>query len=102
MIRRSRLPVAFCSHRCSGVRYVCRVAGSGHSMEETIKEMNKWKYVTFAAVPVCIGMAIYDLSGDPYYPRNRAGWGGSREGSLLCSYALGLSKNRHTCTGKFD
>ena len=32
-------------------------------MEENIKEMNKWKYVTFAAIPVCIGMAIYDLSG---------------------------------------
>jgi len=41
-----------------------RAAGSGHSLEENIKEMNKWKYVTFAAVPVCIGIAIYDLSGD--------------------------------------
>ena len=33
-------------------------------MEENIKEMTKWKYVTFAAIPVCIGMAIYDLSGN--------------------------------------
>ena len=39
-------------------------AGGGHSMEENIKEMNKGKYVTFAAIPVCIGMAIYDLSGE--------------------------------------
>jgi len=41
---------------------------SGHSLEENIKEMNKWKYVTFAAVPVCIGIAIYDLSGEHEHP----------------------------------
>ena len=39
-------------------------AGGGHSDEVTVKEMQKWKLVTFAAIPLCIGMAVYDLSGE--------------------------------------
>ena len=26
--------------------------------------MNKWRIVTYAAIPACIGMAVYDLSGE--------------------------------------
>lgn len=28
-----------------------------------MKEMAKWRLVTYLAVPVCVGTAIYDLSG---------------------------------------
>ena len=39
------------------------LAGGGHSDEITVKEMQKWRIVTYAAVPLCIGMGVYALSG---------------------------------------
>ncbi len=34
--------------------------------------MQKWKLVTFAAIPLCIGMAVYDLSGKTKQQRYRS------------------------------
>jgi len=32
------------------------------SHEEEVKQMNLWRNCTIAAIPLCIGVAIYDLS----------------------------------------
>ncbi|KAL6779287.1 hypothetical protein ACKKBG_A11700 [Auxenochlorella protothecoides x Auxenochlorella symbiontica] len=32
------------------------------NIEEEIKEMNKWKIITYVAIPVCIAKGAYDLS----------------------------------------
>ncbi|KAK9809440.1 hypothetical protein WJX73_007653 [Symbiochloris irregularis] len=41
-----------------GVR---RMSG-GLSHQEEVAQMNKWRIVTIAAVPVCFAMAVWDLS----------------------------------------
>ncbi|KAK9820047.1 hypothetical protein WJX72_005459 [[Myrmecia] bisecta] len=38
---------------------------------EEVKEMTKWKYVTFAAIPLCIVMAAYDLSHGEHHGHSR-------------------------------
>lgn len=39
-----------------------RRMSSGISKEEEIKEMNKWRIITYMAIPVCVAKAAYDLS----------------------------------------
>ncbi|CAL8462790.1 g2323 [Coccomyxa elongata] len=38
------------------------MSGGAVSHEEEVKQMGFWKNVTFAAIPLCIGVAIWDLS----------------------------------------
>ena len=40
-------------------------AGSHATQEESLAEMQKWKNITFVAVPVCVGFAVYTLSSKP-------------------------------------
>ena len=39
-------------------------AGSNASVEESLAEMEKWKKITYAAIPVCLAYAVYCLSGE--------------------------------------
>eukprot|EP00891_Asterochloris_glomerata_P007896 jgi/Astpho2/7896/Aster-06378 len=48
-------------HQKTAAQMTQRRAMSGGSIEQEAKEANK-RIVTFCAVPLCIGMAIYDLS----------------------------------------
>lgn len=44
---------------------------SGASIEEEVKEMNKWKIVTLAAIPACVALALWDLSAPAEHAHER-------------------------------
>lgn len=41
---------------------------SGHSHEEVVKEMNKWRNISLVAIPVCFSLSLYVvMNGDHHH-----------------------------------
>ncbi|GMH33092.1 hypothetical protein BSKO_00926 [Bryopsis sp. KO-2023] len=39
-----------------------RAMSSGHSQEEVVKEMNKWRNISAVAIPTCLSLTVYTLA----------------------------------------
>mmetsp|Transcript_3667 Transcript_3667/g.10613 ORF Transcript_3667/g.10613 Transcript_3667/m.10613 type:complete len:107 (+) Transcript_3667:189-509(+) len=49
-----------------------RTMSSGHSMEESIGEMNKWRNVTYLAIPGSIVFGAYTLLNEQHHGHHKA------------------------------
>ncbi|CAL5223089.1 g5548 [Coccomyxa viridis] len=75
------------------------------SHEEEVKQMNLWRNCTIAAIPLCIGVAIWDLSqahehghdGPQGVPTRMRSKELDRHGRLISAGAQEKLKNRSPC-----